>query len=123
MKTIKRLAAAAATIACLFSSSTALAETQFDKLSISTIRAVGQYSDPAFANTLEVWFTVPLAVPAGSPCTDTRRVYIDAKHYHLVAMAQMAFMKGRQVNVALDTRLPIRGGACEVVYIDMLPGA
>jgi hypothetical protein len=61
--------------------------------------------------------------PAGSPCTTNYRVFIDARHYHIVAAAQLALAKGRLVNVALDPALPIRGGACEVVYLDVLTTA
>lgn len=96
--------------------------TAFDlpTLNIQFVRAVGQYQDPQFSNTVELWFTTPLPLPAGSRCTDTRRVYIDSKNYHLVAAAYMAFSKGRSVHIALDDTLPIRGGACEVTYLDVL---
>ncbi len=93
---------------------------QLADLKIQFIRAVGQYQDPQFNNTIELWFTMPLSLPAGSPCIDTRRVYIDSKNYHLVAAAYMAFSKGRSVNIALDSALPIRAGACEVTYLDVL---
>ena len=96
--------------------------TAFDlpTLNIQFVRAVGQYEVPQFSNTIELWFTTPLPLPAGSPCTDTRRVYIDSKNYHLVTAAYMAFSKGRSVHIAVDDPLPIRGGACEVTYLDVL---
>ena len=97
-------------------------EYQIAGLSIKMIRAVGQYSDPAFRDTLELWFTTPVVFPAGTGCVETRRVYIDAQHYHLIAAAQLAFAKGRQVNVTVDTALPIRAGACEISFLDVEAG-
>lgn len=108
-------------IAMLGLAANALA-TAFDlpPLNIQFVRAVGQYQEPQFNNTIELWFTTPLPLPAGSPCVDARRVYIDSKNYHLVAAAYMAFSKGRSVHIALDDTLPIRAGACEVTYLDVL---
>jgi hypothetical protein len=38
-----------------------------DGLSISKLRAVGNYSGETFDNTLEIWLTKPLQLPANMP--------------------------------------------------------
>ncbi|WP_323141136.1 hypothetical protein [Massilia phyllosphaerae] len=95
------------------------ADFQIDGLKIKFIRYVGAYSDPQFNDTIELWFTTPLTFPASSSCTATYRVYIDAKHRHLVAGAQLALALDRPVNIVVDNNLPIRSGSCEVVYFDV----
>lgn len=121
---IRKLAfSTAAAMGLALSSANAGGEMQFNNMKINSIRAVGQYADPTYANTLELWFSTTVPDPAGTPCTTNYRVFIDAKNYHIVAAAQLAMAKGRLVNVALDPALPIRGGACEVVYLDVLPTA
>lgn len=87
---------------------------------IQRIRAVGQYQDSQFSDTIEVWFTTPIAYPAGTKCATTSRVYIDARHYQVVAAAYLAFSKGRTVNFAISEALPVRAGACEITYLDIL---
>ena len=109
------------TILLGFMANVSATEFQLPALKIQFIRAVGEYENPIFSNTIELWFTTPLQFPSGSSCTDMRRVYISSKNYHLVAAAYMAFSKGKTVNVALDESLPNRGGACEVTYLDILP--
>jgi hypothetical protein len=119
MKNIKTISFfTAALLGLTANSSASLIETAGQH--IQFIRAVGQFQDPQFSNTLEVWLTTPMSFPAGSPCTEGRRVYIDSKNYHLVAAAYMAFAKGRSVNIAVDDTLPIRVGSCEVTYLDVL---
>jgi type III secretory pathway component EscS len=102
------------------SASASAATSSINGLKISTIRAVGQYQDPQFSNTIELWFTTTLTWPAGSPCTNTYRVYVDVKNYHLVAAAYLAFSKGRSLNITVDDTLPIRYGACEITLLDVL---
>ena len=106
-------------LGCLVHAHAISADFQIDGLKIQSIRYVGTYSDPRFSNTIELWFTTPLTFPAGSSCTATNRVYIDATHRHLVAGAQMALALNRPVNIVVDNNLPIRAGACEVVYFDV----
>ena len=102
--------------------STALArEYQVNGLTIRLIRVVGQYEDPTYRNTIELYFTDQLTLPNGAPCTDTSRVYIDANNYHLVAAAYTAFYKARRINISFNDNLPRRNGACEVSFIDLLP--
>ena len=119
---MKNMKIKALTFAALLAlAATSLAATiDVSSLKILFVRAVGQYQDPAYSNTMELWFTTPLTFPAGSPCTETKRVYIDSKNYHLIAAAYMAFSKARTVNITLDTTLPIRAGACEITYLDVL---
>lgn len=89
-------------------------------LTISKIRAVGNYSGDTFDDTLELWFTTPLVFPANFPCTATGRVEIDKVDQHVVSAAYMAFASGKKVNVNIDTILPIRGGTCQVSYLDVI---
>lgn len=88
-------------------------------LTLSKIRAVGDYQGTLFDNTIELWFTTALVWPAGSACTSTIRVIIDAKNKHLVAVAYLALSTGRKVDISLDETLPIRDGACEVSFLDL----
>lgn len=104
-----------------FATNSEAAAFQLNTLKIQFIRAVGQYWDPTYSSTIELWFTAPLQFSSGSSCTDTRRVYISSKNSHLVAAAYMAYSTGKTVNVALDESLPNRGGACEVTYLDVMP--
>ena len=88
---------------------------------ISKIRAVGDYPGTTFDNTIELWFTAPLnPYPAGTACTSTFRVYVDAKHKHLVSAAYVAMTTGKKVDLFLDDTLPVRDGACEVAYLDIV---
>jgi hypothetical protein len=92
---------------------------QINNLAIKSVRAVGQYRDPTFSGTLEIWFTTPLVFPAGSVCTETRRVYLDAKQRHLIAAAYLAFSMGRNVTINVDDTLPLRAGSCEISFLDV----
>ena len=87
-------------------------------LQIQMIRAVGDYSGSTYDNTIELWFTSPLVWPS-SACTDKKRVYVDAKHTHIISAAYTAFVAGKKVNVHVESTLPKRGGACEVSYLDI----
>ena len=89
-------------------------------LSIKMIRTVGDYSSTTYDNTIELWFTKPLVWPSNSSCTDTRRVYIDAKHTHIISAAYTAFVSGRKVGINADDTLKKRGGACELSFLDLL---
>lgn len=95
------------------------ADFQNADLTISKIRAVGDYSGATFDNTIEVWFSTPLLWPAGSRCTEASRVYIDTKNVGLFTAAYFAFGKSRKVSINVDDSLPIRMGACEVSYLDV----
>ncbi|MEZ8822880.1 hypothetical protein AB6E04_00880 [Vibrio amylolyticus] len=88
-------------------------------LEIKFIRAVGDYTGSAYDNTIELWFIEPLVWSSPS-CTDTRRVYIDSKHQHIISAAYTPFATNKKVNVHVDSTLPKRGGACEVSYLDIL---
>jgi hypothetical protein len=84
------------------------------------IRAVGNYTSPAYADTIELWFastSVKEVVPA---CYGAHnRVYVSAKNKHLVSLAYMAFAMGKSINVNVDTSLPLRDGYCEVTFLDI----
>lgn len=88
-------------------------------LSISKLRAVGNYNVDTFDNTLEVWFTAPFVLPVNNPCTTTR-VEIDKADQHLVSAAYMAFASGKKVNINIDSTLPNRGGICQISFIDVV---
>lgn len=106
---------------CSLISATACADNiLLNGLTISKLRSVGNYSSGStYDNTVEVWFSSPLSLPPGSVCTDTRRVYVDASNTHIVSAAYMAFAAGNQVNVNVDSVLPVRSGACEVSFLDV----
>ena len=114
------LAMAALAAAC---GSLHAAPAEWDGLSISKIRAVGDYngSDTTFDNTIEIWLTSPPALPSGVSCTVNFRVYVNAANKHMVAAAYLAMSTGKKINVYLDdTALPIRSGACEASWVDVL---
>ncbi|WP_251359726.1 hypothetical protein [Kangiella sp. TOML190] len=101
--------------------STIFADNQINmNMQIKFIRAVGDYAGTTYDNTIELHFTTPLSWPAGSACTNTKRVMIDSKHTHLISAAYAAFTTDRKVNINTDTTLPNRNGACEVSYLDIL---
>lgn len=104
----------------VFSGTTLAATAQINGKVISKIRAVGDYPDARFNNTIELWFTTPITWPAGISCTNTSRVYIDAKHSHLVSAAYMALASGKTVNFFADDQLPNRSGSCEIAFLDVL---
>ena len=88
-------------------------------LSISKLRAVGNYSGETYDNTLEIWLTKPLQLPANMPCVP-ERVEIDKNDQHLVSAAYMAFASGKKINIMIDSSLPIRGGMCQISYLDVV---
>ena len=106
--------------AFIASGSAGAANIQQNNLVIQKVRAVGNYEGTTYDNTVEVWFATPLTWPAGSQCTNTNRVYVDASHQHLVAAAYFALNSGLSVSVNVDESLPIRSGACEVSFIDVV---
>ena len=88
-------------------------------LKIKSIRAVGNYAGTAFDNTIELWFTTPLAWPEASPCRNTVRVYVDTTNEHIVSAAYFSVSSNKTVRINVDTTLPIRGNACEVSWMDV----
>jgi hypothetical protein len=105
----------------LFSADVVLAQTnEQSNLTISRIRAVGDYTGDVYDNTVELWFTTPLSWPAQSPCTNTSRVYIDKKHQQIVSAAYMAMLAGKKVNINVDPNLPNRMGSCEISFLDVV---
>jgi len=99
------------------------APAEWDGLSILKIRAVGDYggADTTYDNTIEVWLASPPALPAGVSCSVNLRVYVNANNKHLVAAAYLALATGKKINLNLDdTSLPIRSGACEASFIDIV---
>lgn len=89
-------------------------------LTIKKLRAVGDYQGTTYDNTLELWFTTPVEWPVDSGCTTTYRVFIDKQHTHIISAAYLAFSTGKKVLVNVDNTLPIRSGACEVSFMDVL---
>lgn len=106
-------------LVALFASQVNAENIHLSNLQIKMIRAVGDYSGSTYDNTVELWFAKPLVWPS-TACIDTRRVYIDAKHKHIVSAAYTAFTSNKKVNVHVDSTLPKRSGACEVSYLDIL---
>lgn len=98
---------------------TTAAEFDLNNLTIKKIRAVGSYSNSIYANTVELWFTIPLTYPNGMRCNETTRVYIDIKHKHIISTAYLAVATGKKVNIHIDDALPIRTGACEISFLDL----
>lgn len=96
-------------------------EAYIDNIAISKIRSVGDYSAATYSNTVEIWFTTPVNLPAGMKCsTVALRVDIDAKQKHMVAAAYMALATGKKIGIAVDDRLPIRGDTCEISFLDVM---
>lgn len=115
-----RMKAAMSVAAFLAASSVNAANVEQQNLLVEKVRAVGNYEGTVADNTVELWFSTPLNWPAGSKCTDTRRVYIDASNQHLIAAAYLALTAGKKVAINIDDNLPIRAaGACEISYIDV----
>ncbi|MBA6231372.1 MULTISPECIES: hypothetical protein [unclassified Colwellia] len=105
----------------LFVSSVQASNERVNGLTIKFIRAVGNYSaGTTYDNTIELHFTTPLIWPEGSLCTITYRVMIDSKNNHLISAAYMAYASGFKVNINADDALPIRNGACELSYLDIV---
>lgn len=98
------------------------APAEWDNLRILRIRAVGNYADATFANSVEIWIANPTPLPARLTCTVNFRIYVNANSKNIVAAAYLALATGKTINAWLDdTTLPIRTGACEASYLD-LPG-
>ena len=87
---------------------------------LKKVRVVGDYTGSVYDNTVELWFTTSITWPAGISCTNTSRVYIDAKHNHLVSAAYMALVSGKTINFLADDQLPNRDGSCEVSFLDVI---
>lgn len=103
-----------------FANTVAANNVEVNGLTISKVRAVGNYHGETFDNTLEVWFAAPMVFPTNMPCNATGRVAIDKADQHLISAAYMAFTSGKKINVYLDGSLPIRGGMCQVSFIDVV---
>lgn len=88
-------------------------------LTLTKVRAVGDYRGTTYDDVVELWFAAPLVFPNGSLCQVTSRVFVNASKMHLVAAAYLAISKGRKVLIHTDEALPIRDGACEVSYLDV----
>ncbi len=101
-------------------SNTFALENDQSNLTISRVRAVGDYAGDTYDGTIELWFSTSLVWPSQFPCTSTYNVTIDKKHQHLISAAYMAFAAGKKVNIHVDTNLPIRGGSCEISFIDVI---
>jgi hypothetical protein len=105
-----------------FASSAWAVDTRLDDITITRLRAVGDYTAAStYDQTLEIWFNQPISYNSGSRCTSTFRVFIDARDRHLVATAHLAFATGKRININVDDNLPIRDGACQVSFLDLLP--
>lgn len=95
------------------------ANIQLNNLVIQKVRAVGNYEGTTYDNTVEIWFATPLSWPAGSQCTSTYRVYVDANNKHLIAAAYFALSSNLPVSINADESLPIRAGSCEISLLDV----
>ncbi len=89
-------------------------------MQLSKVRAVGDYPGATFDNSVELWFTTPIAWSTSVNCINTSRVYIDAKHTRLVSAAYMPLAAGKIVNFYVDDQLTIRSGSCEISFLDVL---
>ncbi len=94
--------------------------TEIRGMKISKVRVVGDYPGTTYDNSVELWFTDSIEWPSTVNCTNTSRVYIDAKHNHLVSAAYMALTAGKTVNFFVDDKLTNRNGSCEISYLDVL---
>jgi|GEM_PF-2634378 len=119
MKYKTKLTVAALCLPLIFSCEVFADTLEISGLTISKLRAVGNYSGETYDNTLEVWFTAPLVLPANIPCA-TARVEIDKSEQHLVSAAYMAFASGKKININIDSSLPIRGGMCQISFLDVV---
>lgn len=121
MKRSKRFAACAAVLSLvMLSSAPAFANQQvIEGLKIAKLRSVGNYEGDVYDNTIELWFTVPLTFAGNITCTNTARVFVDAKYKQLVAAAHAALASGKTVTINVDDALPQRAGTCEISYLDI----
>jgi len=108
------------TLLLFFSSSVLAGTTSITGKILSKVRAVGDYPGATYDNSVELWFTTPIVWPSNVSCTNTYRVYIDAKYTHLVSAAYMALASGKTINFHVDDQLPNRSGSCEISYIDVI---
>ena len=90
-----------------------------NNLTISKIRAVGDYPGNTYDDSIELWFTTTLVWPDNMECTAGYRVYIDASKAHLISAAYAAQMAGKKVNIYADDSLTVRNGSCELAYLDI----
>lgn len=95
------------------------AEIQRYSLTISKIRAVGNYQGAMHHNSVELWFTTSLSLPGGLRCSDSARAVIDGNNTHMIAAAYQALASKSRVSINLDDTLPVRGGACEISFLDI----
>lgn len=117
---LRKVGLAFGALTLLAAASTAIGtEVQRYGLTISKIRAVGDYQGTTHDNTVELWFTTSLSLPGGALCTDGSRAYIDARNTHMVAAAYQALASKTRVSINLDDSLPVRGGACGISFIDV----
>ena len=117
---LRKVGLAFGALTLLAAGTTAIAtEIQRYSLTISKIRAVGDYQGTMHDNTVELWFTTSLSLPGGALCTDSSRAYIDAKNTHMVAAAYQALASKARVSINLDDTLPVRGGACGISFLDI----
>lgn len=93
---------------------------EINGMTINRIRVVGDYPGTTYDNSVELWFTKPIAWPSSVNCVDTTRVYIDAKFSHLVSAAYLALSTGKIVNFYVDDGLTNRNGSCEISFLDVL---
>ena len=91
-----------------------------NNLTLERIRAVGDYNGTEHDGTVELWFSTDLDWPAESGCSTGTRVFIDGSHTHLISASYMALASSISMNITIDNRLPIRGGGCEVAYLDLI---
>lgn len=96
------------------------AEYRLNGVEIARIRVVGDYPHDEYDQTIELWFKTPLNWPAGSACPNTQLVYVDARHQHMISAAYMAFASSSTLDIVAETTLPIRNGACELSYFDVV---
>jgi hypothetical protein len=87
---------------------------------LKQVRVVGDYPGTTYDNSVELWFTTPITWPSNINCTNTARVYVDAKHTHMISAAYMALASGKTVNFFADDQLPSRNGSCEISFIDVI---
>lgn len=108
-----------ATLLCL-SSPLFAGGAQINGKLIKQVRVVGDYSGTLYDNSVELWFSTPITWPSNVSCTNTARVYIDAKHTHIVSAAYMALASNKTVNFFVDDQLPMRSGSCEISFLDVV---
>ncbi len=107
-------------MASSFSFSVIAQDITFSDLKIKWIRTVGDYSVGDTADgTIELWFDKALALPDNFPCSNKSRIYIDAKHQHIISAAYLAFASDLKVRITVDSNLPVRFDSCEISLLDV----